>query len=66
MYERQEDRRNALRLWRQEWPPNPSGIIAYAERYGVWLVDEAHIQDVMEHFREAMDGNKQKAEGRTG
>lgn len=34
---RQEARREALRRWNDDG--DPSGIIEYAERYGVWLVD---------------------------
>lgn len=38
-YERQQERKEALRLW-DTWPFIPTGIIAYAEKYGVWLVEE--------------------------
>lgn len=46
IYARNEERRIALKMWRHPAPftdPDPSGIIAYAERYGVWLVSEAAI-----------------------
>ena len=43
-YVRQEAREEALRLW-YEHPldPDPSGIITYAERYGVWLLPEVEL-----------------------
>lgn len=40
-YIRQEAREEALRLWEKD--KNPSGIIGYAEQYGVWLVDSRNL-----------------------
>ncbi len=52
VYARQEERREALRLWeRNPVEPDPSGIIKYAERYGVWLVSEAEIDWVLARVR---------------
>jgi hypothetical protein len=48
-YVRQEARKEALRLW-YEHPhsldPDPSGVIKYAEDYGVWLVPEYTLSRV--------------------
>lgn len=39
-YTRQEARKDALRRWENY---DPSGIIEYAEAYGVWLIDQHNI-----------------------
>ncbi len=40
-YTRQEARREALRLWRED--RDPGGVIRYAEEYGVWLVPQKEL-----------------------
>ena len=42
-YERIQERRAAMKRWRESRPHDGSGIIAYAERYGVWLVPEEEL-----------------------
>ena len=51
-YERQEERKDAMRRWHEPLvgPPDPSGIVAYAERYGVWLVSPDWIHEVMKRY----------------
>ena len=41
VYVRQEEKREALRLWQKDH--DRSGIIRYAEKYGVWLVPEPQL-----------------------